>query len=167
MLLEPVIDFSVGGTPEPAGSKRAFVPQKNGKPFYDRFHRIVVNVVDDNPKSKTWKAQVKAKALAKYRRAELETGALAIKVSFYVERPKGHFGTGKNADKLLPSARRHPTVKPDTTKLLRAVEDALTGVVWEDDAQIVSQIVTKAYGEQAGVRIEVFRIKAEVEPQLF
>jgi Holliday junction resolvase RusA-like endonuclease len=38
-----------------------------------------------------------------------------------------------------------PVVMPDATKLLRGLEDALTGVVWHDDAQIVSQHVEKRY----------------------
>jgi Holliday junction resolvase RusA-like endonuclease len=41
----------------------------------------------------------------------------------------------------------HPTVKPDLTKLLRAVEDALTGVVWRDDSQIIHQVVNKEYAD--------------------
>jgi Holliday junction resolvase RusA-like endonuclease len=39
------------------------------------------------------------------------------------------------------------------TKLLRAVEDAATGLLWWDDAQIVTQIITKGYGTRPGVTI--------------
>ena len=35
--------------------------------------------------------------------------------------------------------------KPDIDKLLRAVMDHLTGIVWVDDAQVISCIVTKRY----------------------
>jgi len=31
-------------------------------------------------------------------------------------------------------------------KLARAVEDALTGVIWADDAQIVDEVIRKRYG---------------------
>jgi Holliday junction resolvase RusA-like endonuclease len=33
--------------------------------------------------------------------------------------------------------------------MLRAVEDAMTGIAWIDDAQIVRQVVTKRYAEGA------------------
>ena len=34
------------------------------------------------------------------------------------------------------------------TKLIRAVEDALTGIVWRDDAQVAVQKVAKVYGDE-------------------
>ena len=46
---------------------------------------------------------------------------------------------------LKPSAPKHPIVKPDTTKLMRALEDALTGICWRDDTQVVIQTAHKAY----------------------
>jgi Holliday junction resolvase RusA-like endonuclease len=41
--------------------------------------------------------------------------------------------------------RRYPTTKPDLDKLARAVLDALTGVYYLDDAQVVSLDLQKAY----------------------
>jgi len=78
-------------------------------------------------------------------------GALEVSVIFTVPRPKGHFG----ARGLKPSAPAYPTVRPDVTKLLRAVEDACTGIVWRDDAQIVAQHAIKRYGEPACAEIRV------------
>jgi Holliday junction resolvase RusA-like endonuclease len=37
--------------------------------------------------------------------------------------------------------------------MIRAVEDGLTGVVWFDDSQVVSQQCVKRYGDAEGVRI--------------
>jgi hypothetical protein len=45
---------------------------------------------------------------------------------FVKPRPKAHYGTGRNAEVLKDSAPAAPGVKPDTGKLARAVEDALT-----------------------------------------
>ena len=71
-------------------------------------------------------------------------------------RPKGHYRTGKNALILRKNAPEHPTTKPDATKLLRSTEDALTGILWKDDAQIWCQNVTKTYGECPGAQIQVW-----------
>lgn len=40
-------------------------------------------------------------------------------------------------------------------KLARAAEDALTGILWRDDAQICDEVIRKRYGEPARVEIEV------------
>ena len=86
--------------------------------------------------------------------ALLPDSPLNLEVDFYVPRPKGHFG--KRGLRL--SAPAFPTVKPDATKLLRAVEDALTGIVWRDDAQVVEQHVSKLYGEPARAEIRIYKL---------
>ena len=72
------------------------------------------------------------------------SGPIKLFIIFQLRRPKAHYTT-KGAVKS--SAPPHPTVKPDLTKLLRAVEDALTGVVWRDDSQIIHQAVSKEYAD--------------------
>lgn len=47
-----------------------------------------------------------------------------------------------------------PTVKPDSSNVAKSVEDALNGVVWHDDAQVVACITGKRYGPAAQVRVE-------------
>lgn len=140
-----MLKFSVIGKPEPAGSKRAYVIKG----------RAVVT--DANAKSKPWKQQVAGCAIEAMDGQELMTGPLGLTCVFYLARPKGHYGTGKNAEKVKPSAPRFPVTKPDATKLLRGVEDALTGIVYRDDAQIIAQSVLKRYGEPERVEVTVLR----------
>jgi Holliday junction resolvase RusA-like endonuclease len=85
-------------------------------------------------------------------------GPLSVNVTFYLRRPDGHYGTGRNAGQLKTSAPAYPTSKPDATKLWRSTEDAMTGVVFRDDSQIVQQSVGKRYcdGDQKpGALIEI------------
>lgn len=137
------VHFTVFGKPQPAGSKSAYLNPKTGK----------INVSDSNKKSRPWKQQVAGAAADQVE--EVWTGPLALTVAFYVARPKGHYRTGRNADLLRDSAPVWPTTKPDTTKLLRAVEDSLIGVLYRDDAQVVRQLVTKHYADDAPERCEV------------
>lgn len=51
--------------------------------------------------------------------------------------------------------RNEPYVRPDLDKLIRAVLDALTGVAYEDDQQVVRLVASKAYGENEGVHITI------------
>jgi Holliday junction resolvase RusA-like endonuclease len=61
-------------------------------------------------------------------------------------RPKGHFGTGRNAGRLKPSAPLYVQTNPDVDKLLRAIGDALTQVAITDDRCIVIAHAEKHYG---------------------
>lgn len=140
-----MISFTVYGTAAPAGSKRG---------FYNAKARRVI-LTDDSKHSRPWKAQVSDAAGQAMGDTPLLDGPLDLCLTFVVVRPKGHFGTGKNAARVRASAPEYPTVKPDLLKLARAVEDALTGIVYRDDAQIVSESLSKIYGEPARVIVNV------------
>lgn len=47
------------------------------------------------------------------------------------------------------------TLKPDGDNLAKAVLDALNGVCFVDDAQVVDLSVTKRFGAKAGVRVYI------------
>ena len=66
-------------------------------------------------------------------------GPISLTVTFLFSHPKGDFGSGKNAGVLKCSAPILHIKRPDATKLLRCLEDALNGVIWKDDSQIVYQ----------------------------
>jgi len=113
-----------------------------------------------NKRQKPWMADVKASAWAAtegifYRPL---TGAVILKVQFQFTRPKSHYGSGKNAGQVKGSAPKYHITKPDLTKLTRAVEDALTGVIWRDDSQVVSQRPTKRYSDAPGALISIIEV---------
>ena len=82
---------------------------------------------------------------------------------FIFIRPKGHFGTGRNEGKLKKTAPRFHTVKPDLSKIVRAAEDAMSGVVYIDDSQVCERFAKKKYGNRPGVEIFVYDPR-EVSP---
>lgn len=51
-----------------------------------------------------------------------------------------------------------PTSRPDLTNIAKAAEDALNGVVWKDDSQIVQLISSKEYSILPRLRVKVRRI---------
>ena len=51
--------------------------------------------------------------------------------------------------------RLFPTVPPDLDKYIRGVNDALTGIAYIDDSQVISIRATKGYAEIPGVDIEI------------
>ena len=48
-----------------------------------------------------------------------------------------------------------PTSRPDVDNLLKLATDALNGVVWVDDAQLVTIICRKVYGDAPSTRLIV------------
>lgn len=49
----------------------------------------------------------------------------------------------------------HPTTKPDIDNVEKAIFDALNGVVWRDDVQVVRVSKAKSYAATPGVRVSV------------
>ncbi len=137
------IEFTVPGIPQPRGSKRAMPNRAGGRPL----------MVDTNAKSKPWMATVAAAASEAMKGRPLLGGPMQLQVSFCFPRPKSHFRTGKNANLLKATAPNEHDKKPDCDKLLRAIGDAMTGVVYFDDAQISEVLAAKHYGDAAYVQI--------------
>lgn len=140
------IEFFVPGIPAPGGSKKAFYNRSTGRAM----------ITDDSKNNKGWRSSVAQKGAEAMGDRELLHGALSVWMVFRMPRPKGHFGTGRNAGSVRSSAPKHPTVKPDVLKLARSTEDALTGIVWRDDCLIVVEGITKMYTTSiAGAHITV------------
>ena len=136
--------LTVFGDAQPAGSKRGFKHPHTGQ----------VIVTDANPKSKTWKGQV-AQAAGEHYRGELLDGPLLVAFTFYRPRPRSHYGTGRNSERIKDSSPAYPATRPDVLKLARGVEDALAGIVYSDDARIVTELLKKRWGSPARVEIEI------------
>jgi Holliday junction resolvase RusA-like endonuclease len=142
-----------GVKPEPAGSKRAFaMPGKGGK------YRAIVT--DANAKSRPWKTHVSVMAQeALPKEFQVLEGGLFCAIRFKVPRPAGHFN-GKGELNKAGRDKMHPTSKPDVLKLARGVEDALTGIVWRDDAQIVDERITKLWSDDGSYETRIVVTRA-------
>ena len=134
-----------------SGSKRAF-PIRKGGVFTGR-----VAVVDANPKAKDWKTDIQAFAQSVYK-GPLLSMPLLLRLVFWMPRPKWHFRTGKNAGQLKGDSPTVPRGKPDLLKLASGDEDALTNILWLDDAQITEEQLSKRYAtdeQKPGVWITI------------
>lgn len=142
-----ILEMWVPGRPQTAGSKRAF-KTKIGK--------VVVTESGDRSAKASWRSDLRDAAIRKRRTAwtvdEPVDVPIAIEAVFVRPRPSSQMRSGRHAGALKDSAAPlRPVSRPDATKLLRAAEDALTGVLWIDDAQIVYQVVHKAWGDDVGL----------------
>jgi crossover junction endodeoxyribonuclease RusA len=127
-----VIRFFVPGEPIPQGSVRGFA----------RGGRVVIT--SDNPRLHAWR-QVVALYAAQHRPAQLLDGPLHVALAFAMPRPPS----------VPRTKRRMPTCKPDIDKMERAIFDALTGVIWVDDARVTSVTKSKRYADDVAVGVVV------------
>ena len=79
-------------------------------------------------------------------------GPLAMNVAIFVEVPAS-WSKRRRADAL--AGRIMPTTKPDADNTIKALSDAMNGVVWRDDVQAVAGSWVKVYAETPGVRVVV------------
>lgn len=126
--------LTVRGLPVPQGSARAFIAA--GRAFV---------ATEGNRTSSplgAWRSAVATEARKAMAEAPAWSDPVSVSITFFMPRPKSHRRTN---GELRPSAPGFPAGKPDLDKLVRAVLDALSVVVFRDDAQVVSLTATKAY----------------------
>ena len=136
------IAFTARGLPVAQGSVKAFV--RGG-------HAVVVGV--SSPLA-AWRHAIATEARNAMGDTPTLTGPVVVSAWFTFSRPPSHLrrdGTVKSA------APRYPPV--DADKLARATGDALSGVVYRDDKQIVVWHVHKAWDDDErgwqGVEIRI------------
>ena len=126
------VTFSVPGRPRPQGSKRP-IPTKGG-----------IRLVEQVKGLPDWRAQVRHEASLACPRGPTVL-PVGLNLTFVFDRPKGHY---KASGDLKPAAPAWPDKRSvgDCDKLCRAVFDAMTGVAFVDDCQVVTLVARKVYG---------------------
>lgn len=142
------IEFSIPGRAQQRGSKRMVTNPKTGKPM----------ALDMNKKSKPWMESVRDNASVFWGDKDLITGPVVLTAQFFFTRPKSHFGTGRNAHTLKASAPKRHSQSPDLAKLLRSLEDGITGAIWRDDKQVCQYGVGTGRYWTTGQELTVVRI---------
>lgn len=108
-----------------------------------------------------WRCDVLKEANSIAQSKEILTCPLFIDITYYFRRPQGHYGTGKNAEKLKDSAPQFHTKKPDIDNLNKAILDAIgdSGLI-KNDSQIYHLQSLKTYGKDGkhGAAITIWPI---------
>lgn len=144
------IRFFVPGCPAPGGSKTGFAIKKGGA-YTGR-----VAIIDaGGQRTKEWRQAVSAAAMEAMRLAGVVplTGAIEVELIFQMQRPKSHYRSSGIA--LRSSAPSCHITRPDCLKLARSTEDAMTGKCYADDAQIVREVIEKAFSDTPGCWITI------------
>jgi Holliday junction resolvase RusA-like endonuclease len=86
---------------------------------------------------------------------------ISVGLHFYFERPKSHYGTGKNKDILKPNAPKWHTSAPDIDNLQKFCFDSFNGVFWKDDSIICQIVAQKIYSDNPRTEIIIHTIENE------
>ena len=148
-----MVEFRVHGIARPQGGKR---------------HVGRGIMVESSRHVHQWRNDVMSAAAAAFEGAPIE-GQLRQRSAF--SEAQGHYGTGRNAHKLKPSAPELPTSRSygDTTKLARSTEDAISECsgypVLKDDSQVTDLICRKRYACDVNPPGAIVRIVSKERPQ--
>jgi len=139
------LEFFVPGTPVGQPRPRARVVNIPGQ-------RPRAQVYDARGKSQTFRQRLMVVVSENYDGPPLD-GALEVHILAFFPRPKSMVWRRRP----MPRTPKH--TKPDLDNVVKAVEDALEGVLWTNDAQIARLVAEKVWlageGERPGVRIQV------------
>ena len=146
------ISFTAFCTPEPQGSMKAFIPKG--------WNRAIIT--SDNKDLKSYRQEVSKAALEQRAKVGFNDviftkhSPVSATFNFYFSKP----------DSVSRKRTQH-VVRPDLSKLIRATEDALTGIIYADDAQIVSIKAEKFYGLPERVEVTISGKVSEIPQSLF
>ena len=128
---------------EPCGKQRA-------RTFYDpRVGRVVSKTPE---KTKSYETLIRELFATKYEGAVPLQGPAVLHVFIYRGIPKS---TSMKKAAMMESGLIRPTTKPDCSNVLKAVEDALNGLAYRDDSQLVDEFPHKYYSATPRVEIRV------------
>jgi len=145
--LELVCEFTVPGRAASRGSKRAF-RTKSGK----------INLVD-NKRSYEYMDAVRLCARTAMGGRPPVEGPVILEWVAYFQRPKSHY----NSKGLKLDAPKYYIQTPDCSKAVRGLEDAMSGIVYADDKQIVGYLpeLNKLWCEEAPrTCVRVWRLRS-------
>lgn len=124
----------VPGLPRPKGSTKAMRHSKTGK----------IITLPASKYLREWERTVCVRVKQFWMRPTWK-GPVWLEIEFLMPKPK-------------KSVNTYPISRPDLDKCLRAIGDALTGTVFDDDSQVVGVLARKNYapkGELIGARIVI------------
>jgi Holliday junction resolvase RusA-like endonuclease len=132
-----MVTFKVDG--DPVGKQRA---------RYSKRGNFVQTYTPD--KTRNYESLIKEAAIEAMGSSEpLQT---PVTLYLYIRAPIPKSSTKKRLEAISKGLEK-PIKKPDASNVLKSVEDAMNGVVYKDDSQIVNIHVSKVYSSQSGIDV--------------
>ena len=139
------LSFEIPGTPVGQGRPRFTTINGHAKAY-------------DPEKSQNYKAYVRMIATQAMQAIDFKMieGACSIVIMAFFEVPKSK---SKKFKLAALNNKEWPTKKPDVDNIAKAIQDALNGLVYKDDSNIVYMSVSKYYNTNPKVLVKVWEEK--------
>lgn len=105
----------------------------------------------DPSKSRSYKDYVRLAATEHAPSKPME-GPIGMVLTVYRSTPKSF---SKRRAALAEEGKLTPTTKPDVDNYLKGVKDALKGVIWRDDSQVVEVYARKRYSAKPRIEVKI------------
>ena len=128
-----------------------WVTERKRKQGTGKFTRLV-----DEPDRKDFKAKVSLFAASAMTGSDPLAGPLRMRVEFLRPRPASW---PKRPTQACPWPE-YPYRKPDVDNMVKIASDALSGIVWHDDAQVCERTERKAWADRWEVVITVEELES-------
>ena len=141
-MLNLIVGFTVDG-----------VPVGKGRPKFARRGNFVTAYTP--AKTKTYEEQVAlvSRIAMKTENKTICSSAIRVNMEIFVPIPKS-WSKIKRTRAL--NGEEYPTTKPDADNVAKGVLDALNGIVFEDDKQVVGLFIVKRYSDRPRVEVRVY-----------
>jgi Holliday junction resolvase RusA-like endonuclease len=137
-----MVSFTIPGQPVAKGRPR--IGSRNGQAMMYAPEKTV-----------NYEGVVKLFAAQAMRGRPLITGPVRLVMNVALQIPASWSGKKQRAARTGESL---PTGKPDADNVIKMICDALNGVVWKDDSQVVNIDMCKRYSDEPSVRVRVHQI---------
>lgn len=136
-----MIEFTIPGEPNGQGRPRFTTINGHAKAY-------------DPEKSRNYKAFVKLLAAEAIKKSDWKCteSAVLIRIDAYMGIPSSK---PKKFKEGAMTGLIRPTKKPDVDNIFKCVTDAISGIIYNDDKQIVHSVITKKYSEHPRVDVTV------------
>ena len=122
-----------------------------GKPEGKARPRVTIHGTYTPKKTKQYEQAVQVE----YKRQSgvyFDNKQLTVMIDAYYPIPKN---TSKAKRKEMLSGNIRPVTRPDIDNCCKSIMDALNGIAWKDDAQIVTLLARKFYDETPRVEVRI------------
>jgi Holliday junction resolvase RusA-like endonuclease len=137
-----IISFEIPGCPVAKGRARAF---KRGNYIAHYTPEKTVN----------YENLVKMVAMQDMKGKQLISGPISMVISLFFQIPES-WSNKKRLSALNGTVR--PTVKPDLDNCVKSLCDAINGIVWHDDKQVVEVTVKKFYSDRPRANVSIIEL---------
>ena len=125
-------------------------PRGKGRPRFAKRGNFVKTYTD--AKTASYEDQIRFYALKAMGDSKVIEGAVRVFVSIRMAVPKSY--SNKRREACLNGSDK-PLKKPDWDNVAKSICDAMNGIIYVDDTQIVEAHITKQYAQQAEVVVLV------------